>query len=79
MKVRVKVTASPVFVDLDSDDYAEAWQETCEEEGDLDEGEEAGEAPVDFMLQQYTKDLESGDVDLAEVLENASVEVELAP
>ena len=78
MKVRVKVTASPVFVKLDSADYAEAWQEKCEEEGDLEEGEEAGEAPVDFMLQQYTEDLESGNVDLAEVLENASVEVELA-
>lgn len=61
--LRVKVVSTAV-VSVNKEDYKDQWQETQEEEGNVEEGEDAGEPSDEFVLDRYTEELAEGDVSL---------------
>lgn len=70
--IRVKVTVAPVIKDVEKNDYLEAWETKCEEEG-LEEGEEI---PDEFAVERFTEDLNDGTTSLDDICDDASIEVE---
>lgn len=74
-QLQFKVKLDPITIKVEKEDYKDAWQEHQEEEGNLEEGEDAGEPPDDFILAQVIVELESGNRDLSEAFEDAAIEV----
>lgn len=77
-KIKLKIHVDPVEVLVDKEDYKDEWQEHCEEEGDVEEGEDAGEPSDEFVMEQYQEDVEAGNIDISDELAMATIRVEKA-
>lgn len=72
VKVRVKAEA---VVNLQTEDYADVWQAKCDEDGDMEEGNDYPPVDVDFAIEQFQENLESSAEDLALALEGNPIDV----
>lgn len=69
IKVRIKVEQ---VVEFDKEHYQDQYLEHCEEEGETP----LDEVPDEFAIEQYNQELESGELSLDEVLEQAIIVAE---
>jgi hypothetical protein len=70
-KIKARVRIDHV-AEFESEDYRNDWEEHCEENG----LEVPPDIPADFALARWTREVEDGIVDLAEILETAAVDIE---
>lgn len=68
--LKIRVTAEPATIEVDPEDYREAWEEYCQETEQT--------SLEDFVLSKVDEEIEDGTRDLAVVLESSIVRVELA-
>lgn len=73
--IRLRVELDSVYLNVDKADYKDAWQEHQEENGAVEEGEDAGEPSDEFVIEQVQEDFEDGTRDLSEAFESAGVSV----
>lgn len=73
--IKLKVEVDPVIIRVEKEDFKDAWQEHCEENGDVEEGEDAGEPDDDFVIERVHEEIDDGTRDLSEVFESASIDV----
>jgi len=73
-RIKVRITAETVYT-LDTEAYQSEWQEHCDDEGDMEEGDDYAPVPKEFALEQFQEALEHGDEDLAMVMESALIDV----
>jgi hypothetical protein len=75
MKIKLKVKAEGTY-EIDTNDFTDEWQEHCDDEGSVEEGNDYPEVPKKFAIERFTTAVEEGNVELSEVLEDASIEIE---
>lgn len=75
--LKIKVSLDPTVIKVDKADYQDAWQEHCEEEGDLEEGEDAGEPSDEFVLEQLQEEYDDGQRDVADDFSGSAISLEI--
>jgi len=70
--LKLRVTLSPATIEVQSEDFQEAWED------DREEGEDVSEPSTEFILERVLEEFESGDRDILEAFEGAAIEVEIA-
>lgn len=73
--LRLKVEVDPVYITVEKEYYKPAWQEAQEELGEVEEGEDAGEPPDEFVMELVEEEFNEGQRDLSEAFESAGINV----
>lgn len=79
-QLRFKVKVDEATIKVDTEWYKEAWQEHQEENGSIQEGEDAGEPPAEWVLERVREEINDGNYkdDLSSIFESENVEVTAA-
>lgn len=75
MAIKVKITATALF-SLEPALYQAAWEEHCDDSGDMEEGDDYPPITDEFVLERFQENLEDGSEDLSAVLETADIDVQ---
>lgn len=75
--LKLKISLEPIEIEVEKNDYLEAWQEHCVENGDVEEGEDAGEPSDAFVAEQVEEEYANGDRSLDDDFSSSSITVEI--
>lgn len=75
--LKLRISLEPVEIEVEKNDYLEAWQERCVENGDIDPNDDAGEPSDAFVAEMVEEDYANGDRTYDEDFSSSSLTVEI--
>lgn len=75
--LKLKISLEPVEIEVEKDDFKDAWQEHQEENGEVGEGEDAGEPSDAFVAECVEEDYSNGDRTYDEDFSSSRLTVEI--